>query len=93
MNINKIICFFFLNRVNLNKMTNFKKYIGALVGISVGYIIFRVGKIYILRRKYKHIPGPPTKGIFGYFFGNVLETFEWVKKGKIFPDFLFEWYF
>ncbi len=71
----------------------YKSYCGILaVGLTASYVIYKFGKTYLVRRKYKHIPGPPTKGIYGYFFGNVIETFEWVKRGKIFPDFLVEWY-
>jgi hypothetical protein len=69
-----------------------KRYIGLLACAAAGYLLYKSGKIYFLRRKYRHIPGPPTKGIFGYFFGSVLyETYEWVSKGKIYPDFLVEW--
>ncbi len=25
------------------------------------------------QKKYRHIPGPPADGIFGFFFGNILE--------------------
>ena len=31
-------------------------------GLATLYVVYKAGKIYIIRRKYRHIPGPPTKG-------------------------------
>ncbi len=38
---------------------NMAKYI-ALVPAS--FILYKAIRIFLLRRKYRHIPGPPTKG-------------------------------
>ena len=38
---------------------NVLKLVGAFAG---AYFIYKTAKIYLVRRKYRHIPGPPTKG-------------------------------
>jgi hypothetical protein len=35
---------------------------GALAGLTTSYLVYRIARIYLKRRKYRHIPGPPTKG-------------------------------
>ncbi len=30
--------------------------------VSTGYVLFKVFKFYLKKRKYRNIPGPPTKG-------------------------------
>ena len=35
---------------------------GTLAGLATSYLIYRIARIYLKRRKYRHIPGPPTKG-------------------------------
>lgn len=38
----------------------------AIIATSFGlaYISYRTMSVYLTRRKYRHIPGPPTKGSF-----------------------------
>jgi hypothetical protein len=38
------------------------KLLAGIVGAAAGFVIYKAGKIYLLRRKYRHIPGPETKG-------------------------------
>ena len=45
--------------LNINKVFDLFK---LLTGFVVIYSVYKTGKIYLIRRKYKHIPGPPTKG-------------------------------
>ena len=45
-----------------SRLLNILKLMGGFVGLFGVYIIYRAGKIYLVRRKYRHIPGPPTKG-------------------------------
>lgn len=49
-------------------------------------------KIYHLRQKYKHIPGPPANGILGFYLGNYLEIREYQSKDKLVMDKVLEWY-
>ena len=39
----------------------------------VGYLTYFTVNIYILRKKYAHIPGPPANGLIGFYFGNLFE--------------------
>ncbi len=34
----------------------------VLSSLAVCYFLYKTTKIYLKRRKYNHIPGPPTKG-------------------------------
>ena len=46
---------------------------------------------YLNRRKYRHIPGPPTKGIYGFFLGNTGEVLENFKRGDMFYELIEKW--
>ena len=61
-------------------------------GLAASFILYKTGKIYLVRRKFRHIPGPGTNGIIGYFFGNTSDILKLKKEGKVFVDFLTEWY-
>jgi hypothetical protein len=67
------------------------KTFGILAGLTASFILYKAGKIYLIRRKYRHIPGPKTNGIIGFFFGNTTEAIKLKKEGKVFADFLNEW--
>ena len=47
---------------------------------------------YLNRRKYRHIPGPPTKGLYGFYFGNMSEVVNNVKNGGTYFDLLETWF-
>ena len=36
----------------------------VLLGTAVSYGTYKIVKIYLTRRKYRHIPGPSTPGFF-----------------------------
>jgi hypothetical protein len=36
----------------------------AIFGLGASYFVYFTVKIYIERRKLRHLPGPPTKGYF-----------------------------
>jgi len=45
-----------------------------------------------MRKKYSHIPGPPTKGIIGFYLGNLQRIRQVMNSdGKILADLLNEW--
>jgi hypothetical protein len=45
--------------ISINKVLDLFK---LFTGVVFIYAIYKTGKLYLIRRKYKHIPGPPTKG-------------------------------
>ena len=67
------------------------KTLGILAGLTASFILYKAGKIYLTRRKYRHIPGPKTNGILGFFFGNTSDIIRLKNEGKVFADFLTEW--
>ena len=52
---------------------NYKLFLTGISTTLVGYFTYYTLKIYFLRQKYKHIPGPPANGILGFYFGNIFE--------------------
>ena len=67
-----------------------------LILISTGslacFISYKTLKIYLNRRKFRHLPGPPTKGIFGFFLGNLDQIVATMKSGRILADLTSDWY-
>lgn len=45
--------------MKLSNVYNAGKLIG---GLAAFYVIYKAGRIYLIRKKYDHIPGPPAKG-------------------------------
>lgn len=64
--------------------------LSVLLGTGLAFLAYKTFKIYLLRRKYRHIPGPKTKGILGFYLGNVLDIKN-LPKNKIFPDLVADW--
>jgi hypothetical protein len=65
----------------------------GLLATAIGYFSYVTLKIFNLRRKYAHIPGPPTKGIIGFYFGNFLEIIYNEKVNKrVTNDLVLDWY-
>jgi hypothetical protein len=61
----------------------------AITGIFTYYTL----KIYFIRRRYRHIPGPPTKGILGFYFGQVFELKENKEiKKRVTADLYLDWF-
>lgn len=67
-----------------------KNVFSVLLGAGLSFFVYKTLKIYFLRKKYRHIPGPKTKGILGFYLGNVLEIKN-LPKNKIFPDLVADW--
>jgi hypothetical protein len=59
---------------------------------SFAYSIYKTIQIYLLRRKYRHIPGPPANGLLGFYLGNVVDMPKYISNQKIYNDFIFDWY-
>nr|QVK45595.1 cytochrome P450 [Brachionus paranguensis] len=62
------------------------------LSICASLILFayKTIKLYLLRQKYSHIPGPKTNGLLGFYLGNIPELKELVKH-KMVPDILTDW--
>nr|QVK45597.1 cytochrome P450 [Brachionus paranguensis] len=58
---------------------------------SVAFAFYSV-RIYLRRRKYKHIPGPKPNGILEFFLGNISEIRRNIRRGKIVPEQYLEWF-
>lgn len=57
------------------------------------FILFKTLKIYQMRKKYQHLPGPRTHGLLGFYLGNLDLAVRVMKQGKIFADLMLELYF
>jgi hypothetical protein len=53
LSLEQISTFLINNRPNAAK---------SLSGLIVGFILYKTFQMYLKKRKYAHIPGPPTKG-------------------------------
>lgn len=72
------------------ELSNVLKLIATLAS---SYVIYKSVQIYLLRRKYRHIPGPPANGLFGFYFGNVIDMPKYLNNQKVYSDFVTDWYF
>ena len=70
-----------------------KKLALVAAGLSLSYLGYKTVEIFLNRRKYRHIPGPPTKGLLGFFIGNLVEFTQAMSDGKLIDDVFFEWLF
>jgi hypothetical protein len=67
--------------------------ISSLITISTCYFAYYTYKIYKLREKYKHLPGPPTNGILGFYFGNTFQVVSMIRsKNIMLIEVMEEWY-
>ena len=72
-------------------MILFKNLLLSLIaGFGLTFVGYKTLKIYLLRRKYRHIPGPKTHGLLGFFLGNVPDIAN-LPKDKIFHDLIIDW--
>jgi hypothetical protein len=65
--------------------------ISSALTILVGLFSYYSLKKYLLRQKYKHIPGPPANGLLGFYFGNTLDLFNKKRQGIELIDVFTEW--
>jgi hypothetical protein len=57
--------------------------ISSLIAISTCYFTHYTYKIYKLRQKYNHLPGPPANGILGFYFGNTFQVVSMIRGKNI----------
>lgn len=63
----------------------------SLATFIAGYMSYYTVKMYQIRKRYSHIPGPPANGLIGFFFGNALELVENDKKKRVAADLVLDW--
>jgi hypothetical protein len=51
-----------LNKESVVSRLNVSNVVKVSVGLVGSYVVFKTIKIYLTRRKYRHIPGPGTNG-------------------------------
>lgn len=66
------------------------KLLVSLLGLAVLYVIYKTIHIYMVRRKYRHLPGPATRGLIGFYMGNTDIILKHMKQGKILADLLID---
>lgn len=64
----------------------------VITSVVLGYFIYFTIQLYFYKLKFKHIPGPPVHGLFGFYTGNLQQIIEADKKGMVLSDILNEWY-
>ena len=62
------------------------------VVLGGGFLVYKTVKIYLLRRKYSHLPGPPATGLLGFYLGNLREAVRAINEKKILSDLMHQWY-
>ena len=67
-------------------------FVTLVVGGFLLFFIYKTFDIYLKRRKYRHIPGPPTNGILGFYLGHFREINAVIKNGGTFLDLFSEWF-
>nr|UOU03248.1 cytochrome P450 3049E2-2 [Brachionus rubens] len=65
--------------------------IKTISAVLVGLIAYKTFKIYLMRRKYKHIPGPKTKGILEFFIGQYITINKYTSQNKVIGQLQQEW--
>nr|QUF59390.1 cytochrome p450 CYP3049F1 [Brachionus angularis] len=65
-------------------------YIISLISFGLTFFLYKTMKIYLLRKKYSHLPGPKTNGIIGFYMGNLDLAIKYLNEGKILADLMLE---
>jgi hypothetical protein len=64
----------------------------SLTSSALGFFLYKTLSIYLMRKKYSHIPGPPTRGLLGFYLGNLQRIRQVMNTdGTILADLLHEW--
>ncbi len=68
-----------------------RNFLALLAGSCSSIFAYWTLRTYLNRRKFRHIPGPSTRGITGFYFGNVLEILESLKNDELANDVILKW--
>ena len=63
----------------------------GIVTVAVCATSYVTLNIYMARRRYAHIPGPPTRGFLGFYFGHTFEIVRAKEKQICFLEICDEW--
>lgn len=72
---------------------NLTLFISCMATAAAIFFTYFTLQIYNLRKKYAHIPGPPSTGLIGFYTGNLPEI--WIEtriNKKILNDIYVKWY-
>ena len=72
-------------------ITNYKFILSSVITISLGAFSYYTYTIYRLRKKYQHLPGPPTNGILGFYFGNIFDLVKAEKELIMRNELILQW--
>ena len=61
------------------------------VGAVFTYFLYKTLNIYLKRRRYRHIPGPQSNGILGFYLGNYIEWKKAENNGMMPLDLMDQW--
>jgi hypothetical protein len=63
----------------------------SLAAVSgLGFFTYKTVQIYLMRRKYQHLPGPSCNGILGFYTGNIGLILKYLRDKKIFSDLILD---
>jgi hypothetical protein len=60
--------------------------------LTGGFCLYKTVKIYRLRKKYSHLPGPPANGLLGFYLGNLREAIKAINEKKVLSDLMHQWF-
>ena len=63
----------------------------SISGAVLAYFFYISYDIYVKRKKYRHIPGPPANGLVGFYLGNLREIATSIGNGVMYSDLINEW--
>lgn len=63
-----------------------------LPSACLAFVVYKTVMQLLKRRKFRHIPGPKTRGILEFYLGNFNDVVKYVRLGKPLPDLFFEWF-
>lgn len=75
---------FLIFTMTLESVINIIACVALIVTLLVAYYAFL---IYKAEQRYKDIPGPQAKGLFGFFFGHLVDMTKADEKGIILPQY------
>ena len=87
----QILKTFFFTQSKMHAIS--KSLVSVIASASVSFFVYKTFQIYRMRKRYEHIPGPPTPpGILGFYLGNLQKIAYTMSNGKLLADLMIEWY-
>ena len=67
-----------------------KKSLILFFGSCTSLFAYHTLRVFLKRRRYRHIPGAPANGIGGFYRGHIKDVIEATKRGETIWDLLLE---